>query len=72
MANPSPVMTEKFAAMQFKPAKDRALARKAIATKLPEDLDALVRSLPNHSQFVREAIIEKLQREGLVERDLPS
>jgi hypothetical protein len=38
-----------------------------VGTKLPPALDELVRSLPNRSEFIRQAIIEKLTREGLYE-----
>ncbi|MGL4497561.1 MAG: hypothetical protein ACRCU2_00740 [Planktothrix sp.] len=65
MPNPNALINEKMKGMQFKPEGQQAMARKVISTKLPEDIDALVRSLPNYSRFVREAVIEKLEREGL-------
>ena len=30
---------------------------------LPEDIDQIVRAMPNRSEFIRQAIIEKLKRE---------
>jgi hypothetical protein len=39
-----------------------------ICAKLPPELDQLVRPMPNRSEFIREAILEKLQREGLYEK----
>lgn len=43
---------------------DTELAKKAIGVKLPIDIDAYVRSLPDISGFVRESILEKLERES--------
>lgn len=42
-----------------------------VSVKLPPELDKVIRSLPNRSQFLREAIAEKAVREGLIE-DLKS
>ena len=40
--------------------------QKVVATALPPDLDVLVRAKPNISEFIREAIAEKLEKEGLI------
>ncbi|TAG91234.1 MAG: hypothetical protein EAZ09_18970 [Oscillatoriales cyanobacterium] len=40
-----------------------------VSVKLPVEIDAIVRSLDNRSEFIRAAIIEKLQREGLLPVD---
>jgi hypothetical protein len=40
------------------------LSKRAIAVKLPLEIDELVRSRSDISQFVAIAIIEKLEREG--------
>ena len=37
-----------------------------VSVKLPPEIDSIVRSLPNRSEFLREAIAEKLKREGLL------
>jgi Arc/MetJ-type ribon-helix-helix transcriptional regulator len=37
-----------------------------VSVKLPPEMDALVRSLPNQSAFIRAAIAEKLEREGMM------
>jgi len=50
---------------RFKPKPD-SLARKPLSVFLPKDVDAIVRSLPNRSQWMREAVIEKLMRDGLL------
>ena len=36
-----------------------------LTVRMPPEIDAVVRSLPERSEFMREAIIEKLEREGL-------
>jgi hypothetical protein len=38
-----------------------------IPTRYPADIDALLRSLPNRSEKIREWVIEGLKREGLLE-----
>ena len=35
-----------------------------LSVRLPADLDAVVRSLPNRTEWLRDAILEKLQREA--------
>ncbi|NEP02729.1 MAG: hypothetical protein F6K58_29580 [Symploca sp. SIO2E9] len=37
--------------------------QKPVSVMLPAKVDAVVRAMPNRSQFIREAIIEKLERE---------
>lgn len=39
------------------------VSKKAVAVKLPLELDEFVRSLPNQSDWIREAIAEKIERE---------
>ena len=41
--------------------------QKIVGARLPLKIDAIVRSLPNRSDFIREAIYEKLEREGMLE-----
>lgn len=38
-----------------------------VSVKLPPELDAVIKALPNRSEFLREAIAEKAIREGLIE-----
>lgn len=42
------------------------LAEKPIAVRLPVKIDTVVRALPNITEFVRAAIAEKAEREGLI------
>jgi hypothetical protein len=42
------------------------MAKQPITVRLPEDIDAIVRSLPNRTEWLREAIMEKLDREDLL------
>ncbi|WP_239651873.1 ribbon-helix-helix domain-containing protein [Neosynechococcus sphagnicola] len=37
-----------------------------VCVKLPPALDVIVRALPNRSEWLRQAIQEKAQREGLL------
>lgn len=37
--------------------------QRPVSVMLPEDIDTIVRSMPNRSEFIRQAIIEKLERE---------
>lgn len=39
--------------------------QKPISVMLPLEVDAIVRSLPNRSDFIRQAVIEKLDRDGI-------
>jgi hypothetical protein len=42
------------------------LAAKQIQVRLPEEVDAIVRNLPNSAEWLRTAIIEAAKAEGLV------
>lgn len=46
-----------------KPQDVEKVARKAIGVKLPPELDSFVRSLPNKSEWLRQAIADAYQRE---------
>lgn len=48
---------------KMKPIGDRPMARKPVAVALPIELDEWVRSLPNRSEWLREAVAEKYERE---------
>jgi hypothetical protein len=61
------VVTEKQKSARFKGAGlGIGHSHSPICALLPPELDALVRSLPNRSAFIREAIAEKLEREGMM------
>lgn len=47
----------------FKPMGDKALNRVPVSVKLPADLDAYVRSLPNRNQWLIAAIAERIAKE---------
>ena len=40
--------------------------QKPISVMLPLEIDSVVRSLPNRSEFIRQAVLEKMQRDGLL------
>ncbi|MDX2096429.1 MAG: hypothetical protein SFW36_01520 [Leptolyngbyaceae cyanobacterium bins.59] len=67
MPNPHPVQSQKFLDKQFKPQgtipSDKPLSKKAIAVKLPEDIDEVVRALPNSAEWLRRVITEAARRE---------
>lgn len=58
-------------ATRFKPKLD-SLAKKPISVFLPKDVDAVVRSLPDRSRWLREAIMEKLKWEKLMQPNTAS
>ncbi len=37
--------------------------QKPVSVMLPQEIDEIVRAMPNRSEFIRQAIIEKLERE---------
>lgn len=37
-----------------------------VSVKLPPEIDKIVRSLPNRSEYIRQAIAEKLEKDGLL------
>ena len=40
-----------------------------ISVMYPSEIDGLLRSLPNRSDFIRDAVVEKLRKEGLLQPD---
>lgn len=48
---------------KMKPLGDRAMARKPVAVALPVELDEWVRSLPNRSEWLRNAIAAAYEKE---------
>lgn len=46
--------------------KGTKAGQKPISVLLPVEIDAIVRAMDNRSEFVRQAVIEKLQREDLL------
>lgn len=67
MANPNPIQTEEFLRQQYKAQgevlSDKPLSKKAIAVRLPEDIDALVRSQADGAAWLRRVIVEAARRE---------
>jgi hypothetical protein len=66
MANPNPVSPPAFVAARFNRVGDEPMAKTNIQVRLPESVDGVIRRLPNRSAFIRAAIAEKLQRDGLL------
>jgi metal-responsive CopG/Arc/MetJ family transcriptional regulator len=40
--------------------------QKPVSVMLPQEIDVVVRSLPNRSEYIRQAIAEKLEKDGLL------
>ena len=40
-----------------------------VGAVLPPKYDVIVRSIPNRSEWIRKAIIEKLERDGMLEQE---
>lgn len=72
MPNPNPIQTKQFLEKQFKPQgeilSDKPLSKKAIAVKLPEDIDAAVRAIPDSAAWLRRVITEAARRELMSEQ----
>jgi hypothetical protein len=51
---------------RFQQQGDVPMAKQPITVRLPEDIDAIVRVLPNRTEWLRSAILEKLDQENLL------
>ena len=49
---------------RFQPKGPVPMAERPLSVRLPADVDALVRSIPNRTEWLRDAILEKVQREA--------
>ena len=49
---------------RFQTQGEKPLTLSPMSVRLPPELDTIVRSLPNRTAWLRDAIIEKLEREG--------
>lgn len=49
---------------RFQTQNDIPMAKTPLSVRMPEDIDAIVRAKPNRTQWLRDAILEKLDREG--------
>ncbi|WP_404788804.1 hypothetical protein [Altericista sp. CCNU0014] len=67
MTNSNPVLTKAFLDTRF--TRDDGIEKLAptpFQVRLPVSTDSILRKLPNRSAFIRAAIAEKLQRDGLL------
>jgi len=62
MSNSNPTQSPEFIAQQTK-ARDGARLAKVIGVRFPVGIDNLLQSLPDKTDFIRQAVIEKLARE---------
>jgi len=65
MSNSNPTQSPEFIAQQTK-ARDGARLAKVIGVRFPVGIDTLLQSLPDKTDFIRQAVIEKLAREPQV------
>lgn len=49
---------------RFQKQNDIPMAKTPLSVRMPEDIDEIVRAKPNRTQWLRDAILEKLDREG--------
>lgn len=64
--NKNPIQTEEFLAAQFRAddlPEGEVMATKKLTVRLPEKLDAYVRSRPKMSAWVRKALAEAMERD---------
>jgi threonine synthase len=72
MTNPNPVQTEDFKRHWYKPQGEvtAELSKKAIAVKLPIEVDKAIRALPQSAAWLRQVITEAAQRELIKDGEL--
>lgn len=66
MPNPKPTQTPEFLEKQFKPKGAESLG-KVIGVRFPLAIDALLQAMPDKTDFIRQAVVEKLERDKEVE-----
>ena len=49
---------------RFQVQGDTPMAKSPLSVRMPEDIDAIVRSKPDRTDWLRDAILEKLYAEG--------
>lgn len=64
MPNPKPTQTQDFVEKQFKPKGDESLG-KVIGVRFPVAIDSQLQQMADKTDFIRQAVIEKLEREKL-------
>ncbi len=42
--------------------------QKPVSVLLPTEIDEVVKAMPNRSEFIRQAVLEKLEREGKLQK----
>lgn len=57
---------------RFQQQNDVPMAKTPLSVRMPEDIDAIVRAKPNRTQWLRDAILEKLDREEELPESLDS
>lgn len=68
MANPNPVLPDRFIESQFKPDGNVTLDRRPVKVKLPVSVGEAIRKLPSRDrvEWLRQVITDAAVREGLI------
>lgn len=69
MANPNPTQNEKFKQWQQRGKSDRPLAASPLSVRFYADVDAVLRDMGDRQSYVRSAVEEKMQADGLLSLD---
>jgi len=68
MSNPSPTQSPSFLAEQGKP-RYAALLASPIGVRFPVPVALLLHGLPNKAEFIRQAVLEKLEKDSAVQME---
>jgi len=63
MPNQNPTQTPEFLAQQAEP-RDGERLGKVIGIRFPVKIDTLLQAMPNKTDFIRQLVIEKLERDS--------
>jgi hypothetical protein len=56
---------------RYQPLGDTPLASDAVSVRLPVEVDAAVRAIPDRAEWLRRVITEAVVREGLIPQEAP-
>lgn len=64
-----PLRKQQHLGGRFQPLGDSPLAADAVGVRLPVDVDAAVRAIPDRADWLRRVITEAVVREGLIQQE---
>ena len=62
-----PIRKQQHLGGRFQPLGDSPLAADAVAVRLPTEVDAVVRAIPDRADWLRRVITEAVVQEGLIQ-----